>query len=96
MEDHERQVAAADHPLGCRFPSDYRAFLLAHDGLEHDGGGAVVVLHPRADVVEWNLDWRGWLPNVVRVAGNGADEALVFDMSGNDSPLLLISAIAPE
>ena len=90
MNDQERQVAAAEHAFGCRFPCDDRAFLLEHDGLEHDGGGAFVVLYSLADVVEWSLDWRGWLPNVVRVGGNGADEALVYDMSGNDSPLLLI------
>ena len=96
MDDHERQVAAADHPLGCRFPSDYRAFLPEHDGLEHDGGGAFVVLYPLADVVEWRLDRRGWLPNVVQVWGYGADEALVYDMTGHDSPLWLISAIASD
>ena len=33
---------------------------------------------------------------MVRVGGNGADEALVYDMSSNDSPLLLISAIASD
>ena len=89
-------MAAAVYPLGCRFPSDYGAFLLEHDGPEHDGGGAFVVLYPLADVVEWSLDRRGWLPNVVQVGGNGADEALVYDMSGNDNPLLLISAIASD
>jgi hypothetical protein len=91
-------LAAAEDNLGVALPEDYRAMLMASDGLVELMPAAYVQLWPLADVVRINgNDCYGLaqaLPGLVLIGSDGGGELLGSDIRKSPARVVLVNAVS--
>jgi cell wall assembly regulator SMI1 len=74
-------VRSVEDRLGCALPSQYKAYMLAHDGGEGFVGEHYLIPWRIGQLVEFNKDYEvaKYAPGLLLFGSNGGGEAFAFD-----------------
>jgi hypothetical protein len=89
----------AQGSLQTRFPTDYVAFMLSHDGAEGPvGENAYIQIWPCADLVQRNrtLAVDEFVPGLTLFASDGGGTAYGFDVTASDTAIVEVPLIGME